>query len=85
VLSLRTERTFSIRTELAASTVAPGSTAPDASRTTPVIAPCAKAAVGRSKTTQRDAADRRDSGPISASSNRASIADEGFRGRGFGA
>src|SRR5262245_8741371 len=42
-----------MRTELDASTVTPGSTAPDASLTTPVIAACANAAAGRSKTTTR--------------------------------
>src|ERR1700724_3683475 len=36
-LSLTAVRTFSIRAGLAASTVTPGSTAPDVSRTTPVI------------------------------------------------
>src|SRR6187402_3682945 len=35
--SVVTERTFSINTELAASTVTPGSTAPDASLTIPAI------------------------------------------------
>ena len=44
--SLTTERTFSIRTGLAASTVTPGSTAPDVSLTTPVMAACANAAAG---------------------------------------
>src|SRR5205823_1870211 len=48
VSSLTTDRTFSINTGLAASTVTPGNTPPDASLTTPVIAACAKAAVGRS-------------------------------------
>ena len=41
VSSVRTERTFSIRTGLAASTVAPGNTLPESSFTTPVIAACA--------------------------------------------
>src|SRR5262245_13574760 len=59
VSSLTTARTFSIRTGLAASTVTPGSTPPDASLTTPVMAPCAKAAAGRSSTIARTAADRR--------------------------
>ena len=53
VSSVTTERVFSMRTELAASTVTPGSTAPDASLTTPVMAACAYAAAGRSKTTNR--------------------------------
>src|SRR5687768_15221677 len=53
-----------MRTGLAASTVTPGRTAPEASRTTPVIAACANAAVGRANMTKRDAADRRESGPI---------------------
>ena len=41
--SVTTERTFSISAGLAASTVTPGSTAPDVSRTTPAIdpSPCA--------------------------------------------
>ena len=39
--SVTTERTFSIRTGLAASTVTPGSTAPDASFTTPAMDACA--------------------------------------------
>src|SRR5688572_5776129 len=47
-----------MRTGLAASTVTPGSTAPDASRTTPVMAACAKTAEGRSNRKTRDAADR---------------------------
>src|SRR5687767_15663567 len=64
VPSVVTERTFSIRTGLAASTVTPGSTAPDASLTTPVMAPCAIAAAGTSRTTSRTAADRRASGHI---------------------
>src|SRR5919108_1194153 len=48
-----------MRTELAASTVTPGSTAPDASLTTPVMAPCANAAAGRSKTAKRATANLR--------------------------
>src|SRR5688500_4880979 len=64
VSSLTTERTFSIRTGLAASTVTPGSTAPDASLTTPAMAPCANAAAGTSRTTSRTAADRRASAHI---------------------
>src|SRR5262245_5210905 len=39
-------RTFSIRTGLAASTVTPGRTAPDESRTMPAIEACANAADG---------------------------------------
>ena len=39
VPSVATERTFSISTELDASTVTPGSTAPDASLTIPAIVP----------------------------------------------
>ena len=39
-------RTFSMRTGLAASTVTPGSTAPDASRTTPAMVACADAVEG---------------------------------------
>jgi hypothetical protein len=58
VASLTTDRTFSIRTGLAASTVVPGNTAPDVSLTTPVMAPCADAEAGRSKRTNRTADDR---------------------------
>jgi hypothetical protein len=61
VSSLTTERTFSMSTGLAASTVTPGSTPPEASLTTPVIAACAWAAAGRSKRTNRAAADARTS------------------------
>src|SRR5678815_3407306 len=43
-------RTFSISAGLAASTVTPGSTAPDASRTTPVSDACAAATLGSSAT-----------------------------------
>jgi hypothetical protein len=39
-------RTFSISTSLAASTVTPGSTAPELSLAVPVIAACAYAAAG---------------------------------------
>src|SRR4029453_18627568 len=53
-----TDRTFSMRTGLAASTVTPGSTAPDTSLTTPVIAPCAKAAAGRSNSDDTSTSDR---------------------------
>jgi hypothetical protein len=45
-----TERTLSIKAGLAASTVTPGITAPDESRTTPVMAPvcdCAHTVAGR--------------------------------------
>src|SRR5438477_8611055 len=48
-----TDRTFSISTGLAASTVTPGRTAPDASLTTPVIAACAYAEAGRNRKTSR--------------------------------
>src|SRR5437762_8326650 len=50
--SVTTERTFSIRAGLAASTVTPGITAPDASRTTPEIpaACCADALEGNEST-----------------------------------
>src|SRR5262245_7223735 len=43
-----TERTFSMSTGLAASTVTPGSTPPESSLTTPVMAACANASVGNS-------------------------------------
>src|SRR4051794_31008173 len=46
--SVTTERVFSMRTGLAASTVTPGSTAPVASLTTPVNVLCACAAAGTS-------------------------------------
>jgi hypothetical protein len=48
--SLMAERTFSISAGLVASTVTPGSTAPDASLMTPVIVACAKARAGASHT-----------------------------------
>src|SRR4051812_45380006 len=44
--SVMTERVFSIRTSLDASTVTPGSTAPDVSFTTPAIALWARATAG---------------------------------------
>src|SRR4029453_6860675 len=44
--SVTTERTFSIKTGLEASTVTPGNTAPEGSLTTPVIDACACASVG---------------------------------------
>src|SRR5689334_3666015 len=50
VSSLTTERTFSISAGLAASTVTPGNTPPDASLTTPVMAACANAAAGNKTT-----------------------------------
>src|SRR5688500_3323532 len=46
VPSVTAVRTFSIRTGLEASTVTPGSTAPGASRTTPVSDDCARASAG---------------------------------------
>src|SRR5205809_3303308 len=64
VSSLTTERTFSINTGLAASTITPGSTAPAAYMTTPVMADCANAVTGRSTTTNRAAADRLANGHI---------------------
>src|SRR4051812_28182833 len=48
--SVVVERTRSMRAELAASTVTPGMTPPDESRTTPVSEACAMAAVGMSST-----------------------------------
>src|SRR5688500_17094985 len=47
--SVTAVRTFSIRAGLDASTVTPGSTAPEASLTTPVIDACAHASAGRPK------------------------------------
>ena len=47
-------RTFSMRTGLAASTVTPGSTAPDASRTTPAMVACADAVEGNSSRDRHD-------------------------------
>src|SRR5688572_16995584 len=49
-LSVTVVRTFSISAGLDASTVTPGSTAPDPSLTTPAIDPCAKTAAGRKQT-----------------------------------
>ncbi len=49
VPSVVTDRTFSIRTALEASTVTPGRTAPDESLTVPAIEACAYAAAGVSK------------------------------------
>ena len=49
--SVVADRTFSISAGLAASTVTPGSTAPDGSLTMPVIDACAQAIDGRDKTT----------------------------------
>src|SRR3954470_6419313 len=54
--SVTTERVFSIRASLAASTVTPGSTAPDVSFATPTIALCACAAAGSMTTHARAAA-----------------------------
>ena len=51
VPSVTTDRDFSISAALDASTVTPGSTAPDASLTTPVMTACDQAADGNS--TQR--------------------------------
>jgi hypothetical protein len=48
VPSVTVDRTFSMSAGLDASTVTPGSTAPDASRTSPLIAACANAAAGSS-------------------------------------
>src|SRR5262245_66601436 len=45
-LSVRTVRTFSMRTGLLASTVTPGRTAPLESRAMPLMALCARAAAG---------------------------------------
>src|SRR5262249_44129374 len=58
VLSVTAERVFSMSAELDASTVTPGSTAPEASRTVPVSAACASAGAGsRTRTTMRIAVD----------------------------
>src|SRR5262245_34671349 len=46
-----TDRTFSISAGLDASTLTPGSTAPDVSRTTPVIEACAYASEGMIRST----------------------------------
>jgi len=53
VASVVTDRTFSMRAGLAASTVTPGRTKPAVSLTTPVIAACARAADGVSSATTR--------------------------------
>src|SRR4051794_29547602 len=50
--SVTAVRTFSIRTGLAASTVTPGSTAPDVSFTVPEIDACAEAIDGRNSSAQ---------------------------------
>src|SRR5687768_712283 len=60
VPSVTTERTFSMSAGLDASTTTPGSTAPEASLTTPAIVAWASAADGRS-TTHARAADTRSS------------------------
>src|SRR4029450_12034271 len=49
--SVTTERVFSIKAGLEASTVTPGSSAPEESLTTPAIDPCACASVERRRTT----------------------------------
>src|SRR5688572_22822025 len=54
--SVTTVRTFSMRAGLAASTVTPGSTPPDVSRTTPAIDAWAYAAAGAASTQSRRAA-----------------------------
>src|ERR1043166_3024719 len=58
VASVATDRTFSIRTGLAASTVTPGSTPPETSLTTPAIAACAKTTAGRRSSNDRSRTDR---------------------------
>src|SRR5688500_8418727 len=50
------ERTFSMRASLAASTVTPGSTAPDVSLTTPAMDDCASATVGMNRIPARTSA-----------------------------
>src|SRR5689334_10069583 len=57
--SVTTDRTFSMRAGLAASTVTPGSTAPDVSRTTPVIDACANATAGARHTARTNRHPRR--------------------------
>src|SRR6186713_230897 len=47
--SVTTARVFSMSAGLAASTVTPGSTAPDVSRTTPVMLLCAEAEADRTR------------------------------------
>ena len=51
--SVTAERTFSIRAELLASTVTPGNTLPDGSRTTPANVVCACAKAGRTRNARR--------------------------------
>src|SRR5439155_26303004 len=51
VPSVIADRVFSISAELAASTVTPGSTAPDASRTVPVSDACANSGAGTNRRT----------------------------------
>ena len=62
-LSVTALRTFSISAGLAASTVTPGSTAPEASRATPAREPfsaCADAMAGNNSTEKHDADTRED-------------------------
>ena len=56
VPSVTVVRTFSISAGLAASTVTPGSTAPDASRTAPLITACADAMAGNNTANPNTAA-----------------------------
>src|SRR5262245_3177279 len=58
--SVTTDRTFSISAGLAASTLAPGSTAPEASLMTPVMAACAYTVEGKSKETNAITREPRD-------------------------
>src|SRR5438132_6934585 len=55
--SVLTDRTFSMSTSRAASTVTPGSTAPVVSFTTPANALCARAAVGNASTATSTSSD----------------------------
>src|ERR1051325_6989107 len=69
VVSVMTERTFSMSAGLVASTVTPGRTAPDVSRTTPVMVACADAVAGKSRRRERTAAEPRASVRIVFSSS----------------
>src|SRR5262249_30287761 len=62
--SVTTARVFSIRTGLDASTVTPGSTAPDVSFTTPAIVLCAAAMEGKSVRNARPTQRRADVSPF---------------------
>src|SRR5262245_64300723 len=67
VASVTTVRVFSMSAGLDASTVTPGSTPPEASRTVPVSEPCANTEAGNSKTNRTRRHFERIRGPPSLS------------------